>query len=253
MTVTDGSAATQGGRRTGEALLTVEDLHVYYGNIAAVKGISLEVQKGEIVTLIGSNGAGKSTTMRTISGLVSPRRGSITFEGRKISGMPGHQVTALGISQSPEGRRIFGRMTVDENLDLGAFLRSDKEGILADRERIYELFPRLKERIHQKAGTLSGGEQQMLAVARALMTRPRLLMLDEPSMGLAPLLVELIFNTIRQIREQGMTILLVEQNALAALDVADRAYVLESGVIKQTGKAADLAASDEVRKAYLGG
>jgi branched-chain amino acid transport system ATP-binding protein len=191
--------------------------------------------------------------MRAISGLVSPRRGSISFEGRKISGMPGHQVTALGISQSPEGRRIFGRMTVDENLDLGAFLRNDKEGILEDRDKVYDLFPRLKERVHQKAGTLSGGEQQMLAVARALMGRPRLLMLDEPSMGLAPLLVELIFNTIKQIREQGMTILLVEQNALAALDVADRAYVLESGVIKQTGKAADLAASDEVRKAYLGG
>jgi branched-chain amino acid transport system ATP-binding protein len=191
--------------------------------------------------------------MRAISGLVSPRRGSNTFEGRKISGMPGHQVTALGISQSPEGRRIFGRMTVDENLDLGAFLRNDKDGILEDRDRIYELFPRLKERIHQKAGTLSGGEQQMLAVARALMTRPRLLMLDEPSMGLAPLLVELIFNTIKQIREQGMTILLVEQNALAALEVADRAYVLESGAIKQQGRAADLAASDEVRKAYLGG
>jgi branched-chain amino acid transport system ATP-binding protein len=234
-------------------MLSVDDIHVYYGNIAAVKGISIEVKQGEIVTLIGSNGAGKSTTMRAISGLVSPRRGSITFEGRKISGMPGHLVTALGISQSPEGRRIFGRMSVDENLDLGAFLRNDKDGILADRERIYELFPRLKERIHQKAGTLSGGEQQMLAVARALMTRPRLLMLDEPSMGLAPLLVELIFNTIKQIREQGMTILLVEQNALAALDVADRAYVLESGVIKQTGRAAELAASDEVRKAYLGG
>jgi branched-chain amino acid transport system ATP-binding protein len=234
-------------------MLSVDDIHVYYGNIAAVKGISLEVQQGEIVTLIGSNGAGKSTTMRAISGLVSPRRGSISFEGRKISGMPGHLVTALGISQSPEGRRIFGRMSVDENLDLGAFLRKDREGILEDRERIYELFPRLKERIHQKAGTLSGGEQQMLAVARALMTRPRLLMLDEPSMGLAPLLVELIFNTIKQIREQGMTILLVEQNALAALDVADRAYVLESGVIKQAGRAADLAASDEVRKAYLGG
>ena len=234
-------------------MLSVDDIHVYYGNIAAVKGISIEVKQGEIVTLIGSNGAGKSTTMRAISGLVSPRRGSITFEGRKISGMPGHLVTALGISQSPEGRRIFGRMSVYENLDLGAFLRNDKDGILADRERIYELFPRLKERIHQKAGTLSGGEQQMLAVARALMTRPRLLMLDEPSMGLAPLLVELIFNTIKQIREQGMTILLVEQNALAALDVADRAYVLESGVIKQTGRAADLAASDEVRKAYLGG
>ena len=234
-------------------MLSVDDIHVYYGNIAAVKGISIEVKQGEIVTLIGSNGAGKSTTMRAISGLVSPRRGSITFEGKKISGMPGHLVTALGISQSPEGRRIFGRMSVDENLDLGAFLRNDKDGILEDREKIYELFPRLKERIHQKAGTLSGGEQQMLAVARALMTRPRLLMLDEPSMGLAPLLVELIFNTIKQIREQGMTILLVEQNALAALDVADRAYVLESGVIKQQGNAADLAASDEVRKAYLGG
>jgi len=235
------------------ALLEIDDIHTFYGNIEALKGISITVEEGEIVTLIGSNGAGKSTTMRAISGLVSPRRGSITFEGRKISGMPGHLVTALGISQSPEGRRIFGRMSVDENLDLGAFLRNDKDGILADRERIYELFPRLKERIHQKAGTLSGGEQQMLAVARALMTRPRLLMLDEPSMGLAPLLVELIFNTIKQIREQGMTILLVEQNALAALDVADRAYVLESGVIKQTGRAADLAASDEVRKAYLGG
>ena len=247
------TAQTNGQAAYSGPMLSVDDIHVYYGNIAAVKGISIEVKQGEIVTLIGSNGAGKSTTMRAISGLVSPRRGSITFEGRKISGMPGHQVTALGISQSPEGRRIFGRMSVDENLDLGAFLRNDKDGILADRERIYELFPRLKERIHQKAGTLSGGEQQMLAVARALMTRPRLLMLDEPSMGLAPLLVELIFNTIKQIREQGMTILLVEQNALAALDVADRAYVLESGVIKQTGRAAELAASDEVRKAYLGG
>jgi len=247
------TAQTNGQAAYSGPMLSVDDIHVYYGNIAAVKGISIEVKQGEIVPLIGSNGAGKSTTMRAISGLVSPRRGSITFEGKKISGMPGHLVTALGISQSPEGRRIFGRMSVDENLDLGAFLRNDKDGILEDRERIYELFPRLKERIHQKAGTLSGGEQQMLAVARALMTRPRLLMLDEPSMGLAPLLVELIFNTIKQIREQGMTILLVEQNALAALDVADRAYVLESGVIKQQGNAADLAASDEVRKAYLGG
>ena len=251
---TNGENGQTNGQSTYSGpMLSVDEIHVYYGNIAAVKGISLEVRQGEIVTLIGSNGAGKSTTMRTISGLVSPRRGSITFEGRKISGMPGHLVTALGISQSPEGRRIFGRMTVDENLDLGAFLRNDKDGILEDRERVYDLFPRLKERIHQKAGTLSGGEQQMLAVARALMSRPRLLMLDEPSMGLAPLLVELIFNTIKQIREQGMTILLVEQNALAALDVADRAYVLESGVIKQAGRAADLAASDEVRKAYLGG
>jgi branched-chain amino acid transport system ATP-binding protein len=234
-------------------MLKVENIHVYYGNIAAVKGISIEVKAGEIVTMIGSNGAGKSTTMRAISGLISPRRGTIEFEGRKISGMPGHEVTALGISQSPEGRRIFGRMTVDENLDLGAFLRNDKDGIAEDREYVYGLFPRLKERIHQKAGTLSGGEQQMLAVARALMGRPRLLMLDEPSMGLAPMLVELIFNTIRQIREQGMTILLVEQNALAALDIADRAYVLESGVVKQEGTAKDLAASDDVRKAYLGG
>ncbi len=234
-------------------MLKVENIHVYYGNIAAVKGISIEVNAGEIVTMIGSNGAGKSTTMRAISGLIAPRRGVIEFEGRKISGMPGHEVTALGISQSPEGRRIFGRMTVDENLDLGAFLRNDKDGIAEDREYVYGLFPRLKERIHQKAGTLSGGEQQMLAVARALMGRPRLLMLDEPSMGLAPMLVELIFNTIRQIREQGMTILLVEQNALAALDIADRAYVLESGVVKQQGSAKDLAASDDVRKAYLGG
>ena len=234
-------------------MLKVENIHVYYGNIAAVKGISIEVNAGEIVTMIGSTGAGKSTTMRAISGLLAPRRGVIEFEGRKISGMPGHEVTALGISQAPEGRRIFGRMTVDENLDLGAFLRNDKDGIAEDREYVYGLFPRLKERIHQKAGTLSGGEQQMLAVARALMGRPRLLMLDEPSMGLAPMLVELIFNTIRQIREQGMTILLVEQNALAALDIADRAYVLESGVVKQQGSAKDLAASDDVRKAYLGG
>ena len=234
-------------------MLSVDDIHVYYGNIAAVKGISIEVKQGEIVTLIGSNGAGKSTTMRAISGLVSPRRGSITFEGKKISGMPGHLVTALGISQSPEGRRIFGRMSVDENLDLGAFLRNDKDGILEDRERIYELFPRLKERIHQKAGTLSGGEQQMLAVARALMTRPRLLMLDEPSMGLAPLLVELIFNTIKQIREQGMTILLVEQNALAALEIADYAYVLESGSLTLQGPATELLEDDSVTRAYLGG
>jgi branched-chain amino acid transport system ATP-binding protein len=233
-------------------MLTVENIHVYYGNIAAVKGISLDVMKGEIVTLIGSNGAGKSTTMRAISGLVSPRRGSISFEGRKISGMPGHQVTALGISQSPEGRRIFGRMTVDENLDLGAFLRNDKDEILADRDRVYDLFPRLKERVHQKAGTLSGGEQQMLAVARALMGRPRLLMLDEPSMGLAPLLVELIFNTIKQIREQGMTILLVEQNANFALDVSKRGYVLETGKVVMSDESASLRTNPEVQKAYLG-
>ena len=234
-------------------MLELEDVHTKYGSIEALKGISFKVDEGEVVTLIGSNGAGKSTTLRSISGLSPPSTGSIRFRGQEISTVPAQEIVRLGISQSPEGRRIFGRMTVDENLDLGAFLRNDKDAILEDRDKVYDLFPRLKERVHQKAGTLSGGEQQMLAVARALMGRPRLLMLDEPSMGLAPLLVELIFNTIKQIREQGMTILLVEQNALAALDVADRAYVLESGVIKQTGKAADLAASDEVRKAYLGG
>jgi branched-chain amino acid transport system ATP-binding protein len=253
MTVTDGPAATQGGRRTGEALLKVDDLHVYYGNIAAVKGISFEVHPGEIVTLIGSNGAGKSTTLRTISGLISARRGSVSFQGRKISGHGGHEVVKLGICQSPEGRRIFPRMTVDENLELGAFLRKDRAGIAEDKQRVLDLFPRLRERIAQKAGTMSGGEQQMLAVGRAMMGRPKLLLLDEPSMGLAPVLVELIFETISTIREQGTTILLVEQNALAALGVADHAYVLESGVIKLEGKAADLAKDDEVVNAYLGG
>ena len=253
MTVTDGSAATQGGRRTGEALLKVEDLHVYYGNIAAVKGISFEVHPGEIVTLIGSNGAGKSTTLRTISGLIRARRGTVSFQGKKISGHDGHEVVKLGICQSPEGRRIFPKMTVDENLDLGAFLRNDKAAIAEDKQRVLDLFPRLRERIAQKAGTMSGGEQQMLAVGRAMMGRPKLLLLDEPSMGLAPVLVELIFETISTIREQGTTILLVEQNALAALGVADHAYVLESGAIKLEGRAADLAKDDEVVNAYLGG
>ena len=253
MTVTDGSAATQGGRRAGEALLEVEDLHVYYGNIAAVKGISFKVHPGEIVTLIGSNGAGKSTTLRTISGLIRARRGAVTFQGKKISGQPGHEVVKLGICQSPEGRRIFPRMSVGENLELGAFLRNDRAGIAEDRERVLDLFPRLRERIAQKAGTMSGGEQQMLAVARAMMGRPKLLLLDEPSMGLAPVLVELIFETISTIREQGTTILLVEQNALAALGVADHAYVLESGTIKLEGRAADLAKDDQVVNAYLGG
>jgi len=234
-------------------MLSVDDIHVYYGNIAAVKGISIEVKQGEIVTLIGSNGAGKSTTMRAISGLVSPRRGSITFEGRKISGMPGHLVTALGISQSPEGRRIFGRMSVDENLDLGAFLRNDKDGILEDREKIYELFPRLKERIHQKAGTLSGGEQQMLAVARALMTRPRLLMLDEPSLGLAPLVTREVFRVVSDLnRKEGIAVLVVEQNASIALTAAARAYVLETGRVAIAGTADDLKSNDAVRSAYLG-
>ena len=216
-------------------LLEVTDLSVAYGKIVAVKGISFTVEKGEIVTLIGSNGAGKSTTLRTISGLLAPKSGTVTFKGELISGMQGHDVVKKGITQSPEGRRIFPRMTVSENLDLGAFLRNDKSEIAADYDRVLELFPRLRERLTQKAGTMSGGEQQMLAVARAMMGRPELLLLDEPSMGLAPVLVELIFDTIVKIREQGTTILLVEQNALAALDVADRA------------------SNDEVTKAYLGG
>ena len=238
---------------TAGSMLTIEDMHVFYGNIAAVKGLSLTVNEGEIVTLIGSNGAGKSTTLRTISGLLKPKKGSINFLGKPITGVAGHDIVARGICQSPEGRRIFPRMTVAENLDLGAFLRNDKAGIAADKERVLTLFPRLQERIAQKAGTMSGGEQQMLAVGRALMGRPKLLLLDEPSMGLAPVLVDLIFDTIATIREQGTTILLVEQNALAALRIADRAYVLESGALKLQGKASDLAKDPEVVNAYLGG
>ena len=234
-------------------MLKLENLEVAYGNIKAIKGISLEVNQGEIVTLIGSNGAGKSTTLRAISGILKPKSGSITFNGERIDGVEGHDIVAKGICQSPEGRRIFPKMSVDENLDLGAFLRNDKEGIAADRDRVLELFPRLRERIDQKAGTMSGGEQQMLAVGRALMGSPKLLLLDEPSMGLAPVLVDMIFETIEKINKQGTTILLVEQNALAALNVADRAYVIESGSIKMSGKAKDLISNDEVTKAYLGG
>jgi len=234
-------------------MLKIENLEVAYGNIKAIKGISLEVNEGEIVTLIGSNGAGKSTTLRAISGLLKPRSGSITFMGERIDVLEGHDVVEKGICHSPEGRRIFPRMTVEENLDLGAFLRNDKDGIVSDKERVLELFPRLRERISQKAGTMSGGEQQMLAVARALMGQPKLLILDEPSMGLAPVLVDLIFETIQKINQQGTTILLVEQNALAALSVAKRAYVLESGVIKMSGSAKDLQTDPEVTKAYLGG
>ena len=234
-------------------MLKIENLEVAYGNIKAIKGISLEVNQGEIVTLIGSNGAGKSTTLRAISGILKPRSGSITFNGERIDGVEGHEIVAKGICQSPEGGRIFPKMTVDENLDLGAFLRNDKNEIANDRQRVLELFPRLQERIDQKAGTMSGGEQQMLAVGRALMGSPKLLLLDEPSMGLAPVLVEMIFETIEKINKQGTTILLVEQNALAALNVADRAYVLESGSIKMSGKAKDLISNDEVTKAYLGG
>ncbi|MFN8148708.1 MAG: ABC transporter ATP-binding protein [Candidatus Nanopelagicales bacterium] len=234
-------------------MLAVDDIAVYYGNIAAVKGLTLRVHPGEIVTLIGSNGAGKSTTLRAISALLKPRSGSISFNGEKISGKEGHEVVKAGICQSPEGRRIFPRMTVDENLDLGAFLRNDKAGIEEDRQRVLDLFPRLADRIHQKAGTMSGGEQQMLAVGRALMGRPQLLLLDEPSMGLAPVLVDLIFDTIETIREQGTTVLVVEQNALAALRVADYAYVLESGSLKLEGDAKQLAQDDAIVSAYLGG
>ena len=237
----------------GQPLLALDDVHVYYGNIAAVKGLTMTVMPGEIVTLIGSNGAGKSTTLRTISGLLRPRQGHVTFEGKRIDRTAADEIVRRGIAQSPEGRRIFPRMTVSENLDLGAFLRKDRDRIAADRERVLELFPRLRERITQRAGTMSGGEQQMLAVARALMAKPKLLLLDEPSMGLAPVLVDLIFETISTIREGGTTVLLVEQNALAALRVADRAYVLESGLLNLEGSARELARDPEVVRAYLGG
>lgn len=242
-----------GVERTGDTMLDVNDLHVSYGNIAAVKGLNFQVRKGEIVTLIGSNGAGKSTTLRTVSGLIRPRKGSITFEGHTLSSMPGHAIVKAGVCHSPEGRRIFPRMTVHENLELGAFLRDDKAEIASDLERVLELFPRLRERIEQKAGTMSGGEQQMLAVGRAMMGRPSLLMLDEPSMGLAPVLVDLIFDTIAEIRDQGVTILLVEQNALAALRIADYAYVLESGHLKLEGDSKALSKDEAIVRAYLGG
>lgn len=234
-------------------MLEVKDLQVAYGAILAVKNVSLTVNQGEIVTLIGANGAGKSTTLRTISGLLKPKAGTITFQGERIDGKEGHLIVQKGLCQSPEGRRIFPRMSVRENLELGAFLRNDKSGIADDFEKVLNLFPRLRERIEQKSGTMSGGEQQMLAVGRALMGAPKLLLLDEPSMGLAPVLVDMIFETIVKIREQGITILLIEQNASAALDIADRAYVLESGTIKMSGKASDLAKDEAVTEAYLGG
>jgi branched-chain amino acid transport system ATP-binding protein len=245
-------AERQRGRSDAPDLLTVEDLHVYYGNIAAVKGVSLSVKQGEIVTLIGSNGAGKSTTLRTISGLLRPRQGTVTFDGASLAGVPGHKVVARGICQSPEGRRIFPRMSVTENLELGAFLRNDKPEIAADLDRVYELFPRLKERERQKAGTMSGGEQQMLAIGRALMANPKLLLLDEPSMGIAPVLVERIYETIVEINRQGTTILLVEQNANYALEVSKRAYVLETGAIALADDSDRLRDNPDVQKAYLG-
>ena len=237
----------------GVPMLSVTDLHVYYGAIHALKGLSLTVQQGEIVTLIGANGAGKSTTLRAISGLIAPRSGDIAFEGSSIAGHGAHEIVRRGISQVPEGRRIFADMTVMENLELGAFIRTDTDGIASDIEMVFDRFPRLKERRAQDAGTLSGGEQQMLAMGRALMSRPRLLLLDEPSMGLAPLLIKEIFSIIVDINRMGTTILLVEQNANMALSIAHRAYVLETGRITLSGNAGELAASEDVRKAYLGG
>ena len=236
----------------GAPLLELDDVHTYYGTIEAIKGISLTVQEGEVVTLIGANGAGKSTTLRSISGLTPPRIGSIRFDGKEIGDRPPQEIVALGISQSPEGRRLFARMTVLENLEMGAFQRTDKSGVNEDIERVFGLFPRLAERRAQKAGTLSGGEQQMCAMGRALMARPKLLLLDEPSMGLAPVLVERIFEIVTEINSQGTTILLVEQNALMALDVAKRGYVLETGVVALSDDAASLRTNERVRKAYLG-
>ena len=233
------------------SLLKIDNIHVYYGAIHAIKGISFEVEEHEIVTLIGSNGAGKSTTLNTIAGLLRPRSGSVTFDGKTLSSMPTSKVVSQGIALCPEGRRIFQQMTVRENLEMGGFTRPDKE-IVGSIDEMFERFPRLKEREKQIAGTLSGGEQQMLAMARALMSKPRLLMLDEPSMGLAPILVEQIFEIIKELHESGTTILLVEQNAQMALSVADRAYVLETGKLTMEGTADELLHSDAVRKAYLG-
>ena len=235
------------------ALLELKDVEAYYGNIKALSGISLSVDPGEIVTLIGSNGAGKSTTLKTISGLLRPRAGEIWFDGQRIDGLRADQIVSLGICQSPEGRRVFPRMTVTENLEMGAFQRKKGPDVAADFERVYTLFPRLRERRTQKAGTLSGGEQQMLAIGRALMASPKLLLLDEPSMGLAPILVEQIFDIVVDINKQGTTVLLVEQNALMALGIARRGYILQTGEIVLQDAAAALAQNPEVKKAYLGG
>jgi branched-chain amino acid transport system ATP-binding protein len=234
------------------SLLRVEDLSVFYGSIQALRGVSLHVEPGEVVTLIGANGAGKSTTLQTISGLLQPTQGKVHFDGREIQGWPPHRLVKAGLVQVPEGRKIFANLTVDENLQVASFARSDHSAIRADRDRALALFPRIAERLRQQAGTLSGGEQQMLAIARALVARPKLLMLDEPSLGLAPQLVRSIFQVIGEINREGTTILLVEQNANMALHVAHRAYVIEVGQIRTEGPAAELAASDEIRKAYLG-
>jgi branched-chain amino acid transport system ATP-binding protein len=233
-------------------MLVLHDVHSYYGNIHALKGISLRVEKGEIVTLIGANGAGKSTTIRTVTGLLHPRRGAVSLEGERIDRLLPHQIVQHGVAQAPEGRRIFPRLTVRENLEMGAYIRRDLSGIRTDLDRVLQLFPRLKERAAQPGGTLSGGEQQMLAIGRALMARPRLLLLDEPSMGLAPTMVEVIFQTIQEINQQGTTILLVEQNALMALEVAHRSYVLQTGQTVLHDTAANLLQNEMVRKVYLG-
>ena len=234
------------------ALLELRDVHTYYGAIHALRGISVDVEEGEIVTLIGSNGAGKSTTLRTISGLLRPRQGEIHLRGKRIDGRRPHEIVEMGVCQSPEGRRVFARMSVHENLEMGAFSRRDRSGLAGEFERVYELFPRLRERREQKAGTLSGGEQQMLAIGRALMAAPKVLLLDEPSMGLAPILVEQIFEIIKTINEQGTTVLLVEQNALMALGIANRGYILQTGEVVLSDQASSLARNPEVRKAYLG-
>jgi branched-chain amino acid transport system ATP-binding protein len=234
------------------ALLEIDDIRVFYDNIEALKGVSISVEEHQIVTLVGANGAGKTTTLRAVSGLLHPRLGDIRFNGESLTDVPPHEISQMGIVQVPEGRRIFAKLTVDENLMMGAFARRDRAVIAEDKERMMVLFPRLKERIKQVAGTLSGGEQQMVATARALMARPRVLLMDEPSMGLAPQLVEQVFQTIRAINKQGVTILLVEQNALAALNVADFAYVLESGQIALSGRGSDLIDDEKVQRAYLG-
>ena len=233
-------------------ILEIRDLHTYYGTIHALKGVSLTVGEGEVVTLLGANGAGKSTTLRSINGLIRPRQGSIRFQGREIVGVPPHEIVKRGIAQSPEGRRLFPRMTVTENLEMGAFQRNDRAGIKEDMERVFELFPRLQERRQQKAGTMSGGEQQMCAMGRALMARPKLLLLDEPSLGLAPIFVERIFEIVETINQQGTSILLVEQNALMALDHAKRGYVMETGRIALADSAEALRSNEQVRKTYLG-
>jgi branched-chain amino acid transport system ATP-binding protein len=234
------------------ALLEVENIHSYYGHIQALRGVSLTVEEGEIVTLIGSNGAGKTTTLRSIHGMLHPREGRILFEGEEIQSLPAHDMIGRGIAQSPEGRKIFSRMTVLENLEMGAYHRNDNAAIRQDMDRVFELFPRLKERVKQEAGTMSGGEQQMLAIGRALMSRPKLVLLDEPSMGLAPVLVERIFQVIREINEQGTTILLVEQNANVALEIASRGYVLETGAVVNAAPSEKLRQDPKVREAYLG-